>query len=103
LSVPNGVAATTDGGITTTAVASAVTSVQVIKSVSGRLCKVLVTASNTSSVTFYDNSATTTGTIIGLVPASAALGTVYSFNLPAANGITGSGSAGAPGYTVSFV
>ena len=101
--LPSGVQLESDGGASTLAVASAKTSVTVISATTGRLCKVLVTASNTSSVSFYDNSATTTGTIVGLVPASAALGAVYSFQFPVSNGITGAGSAGAPGYTVSFV
>lgn len=59
-----------------------------VKSAPGRLLKVVVTASATGTLTFYDNSSTGSGTILLVVPASPTVGTVYDVNLPAVNGVT---------------
>lgn len=63
--------------------------VVVIKAAPGRLCQVLVTTTTTASqaVTFYDNATAGSGTVIGVIPGSATAGTVYTFLMPANNGI----------------
>lgn len=50
---------------------------------------VVTTALSAAAVTLYDNATTSSGTIIDVIPASAAVGTKDSFNQPirAANGL----------------
>lgn len=77
----------------------------IIKATPGRLCKVLVTAAGTGTgeVLFYDNElGNAAGTVIGVVPATVAVGTVYEFNLPAAKGITCINVENGPSLTVSY-
>jgi hypothetical protein len=64
--------------------------VVVIKAAPGRLCQVLVTVATTAAqaITFYDNATAGSGTIIGFVPGAATAGTVFTFLMPANNGIT---------------
>jgi hypothetical protein len=93
----------TVGGQTTTAVAAGTSANTVIKSTGGRLCRVLVTATGTNAMSIYDNSTTNSGTIIGALPASPAVGSVYDFQMPAASGITIAGNSSNPGVTMSWV
>lgn len=88
------------GGAATTVINAAGTNT--LKASPGRLCKVVVTATGTGTVTFYDNPSTGSGTIIGIVPASATVGTSYDFGMPALAGITAVTTATAPTVTVSF-
>ena|SRR2546427_8641147 len=75
----------------------------VIKATPGRLCKILVTTANsTNPILIYDNATTNSGTIIGVVPASAAIGAVVDMQSPASNGITIAGTASAGTLTVSW-
>lgn len=76
----------------------------VVKSASGYLNRVLVTTAGTGSgdVFIYDNSSTNSGTIIGVIPATIAIGTEYIFNFPVANGITVANVASGPVLTVSY-
>jgi hypothetical protein len=92
----------TSGGTTTIAVAAATASDTVIKNGVGRLCRVLVTATGTNPMQIFDNASAGSGTVIGCLPASPAVGSTYDFNLPAANGITVKGSATNPGVTISY-
>lgn len=92
---------TTGGGSQTAAIAAG-TGTGAIKGTSGRLCRVLVTALGTGVCTFYDNASAASGTVIGVVPASAAVGTVYQFEMPAASGIFYSNAASGPALTVSY-
>lgn len=92
---------TTPGGSNTAAVPAGVGTL-VIKQTSGRICRVLVTATGTGVCTFYDNPSAASGTVIGVVPASATVGTVYQFDMPAANGIFASNAASGPALTVSY-
>lgn len=93
----------TSGGLSTTPIAAGVTGDTVVKNAAGRLCRVLVTTTGTNPLAIWDNASGHTGTIIGQLPASPAVGTVYDFQLPAANGITVQGNAANPAVTVSFV
>ncbi len=85
----------------TATVAFAAAAGGVVKASSGRLCAVLVTTTGTADAVFYDNPSAASGTIIGLVPASAAKG-AYPIHFPAATGIYYAGGAGAPAVTVSY-
>jgi hypothetical protein len=87
-----------------TGVVAAASGLQVLKTRPGRLLKAVVTvATTTSAVTFYDTAAgTATGTVLLVIPAAAAAGTVYDINLPAANGITVNGAMAAGSVTVGW-
>lgn len=93
----------TSGGLVTTAVAAATVGNTVIKASAGRLCRVMVTTVGANTLQIFDNSTTNTGTIIGALPASAAIGSIYDFEMPAANGITVAGSATNPAITISWI
>lgn len=84
-------------------VASGATGAQTVKNSPGRLCRViLATANGAAAITFYDNASTTTGTVIGVIPASAAAG-MYDFQMPARTGITFTGASTNPALTVGYV
>ena len=76
----------------------------VIKPRSGQLRNVLVTTAGTGAgqVNFYDNATTNSGTIIGAIPATVAVGTWYSFLMPAGLGIVCANVTNGPALTVSF-
>jgi hypothetical protein len=80
--------------------------VVVVKAAPGRLCTVLVTITTTAAqaITFFDNAAAGSGTVIGLIPGGTVAGTVIGFNMPAQAGITigQNGSLAAGAITVSF-
>lgn len=70
----------------------------VVKPSAGRLLKVVITTVTASATcTLYDNASTNAGTPLLVIPAAAAVGTIYDVRLPAANGITvySSGATGA--------
>ena len=101
-SVNGNVDLTSTGGRSVTAVAASTATDTVIKASAGRLCRVLVTTTGTNPMQIFDNASAGSGTIIGALPASPAVGSVYDFNLPAANGITVKGSASNPAVTISW-
>ena len=70
----------------------------------GRLCRVLVTTAGTGSgdVLIYDNASTNSGTVVGIIPATIAIGTYYTFDMPVANGITVVNVTSGPALTVSY-
>lgn len=90
------------GGLVTSAVPANASNV-VVKGSAGRLCNVLVTTTGANPMVIYDNATTSSGTIIGCLPANPIVGTTYTFNMPAAAGITIAGSATNPAVTVSWV
>lgn len=96
---PGGDLRTTTGGATTVAIAAATVANTPVKATPGRLCKVMVTVAGTVAMNFTDGAA---GTIIGIIPANTAVGTVLTFDMPAANSILAIGSANNPGVTVSI-
>lgn len=97
-----GEALVTSGGLVTTSVPANASNV-VVKATAGRLCRVLVTTTGVTAMQIFDNATTNSGTIIGALPASAAIGGVYDFEMPAAAGITIAGSATNPAVTVSWI
>jgi len=93
----------TAGGGAQTVTVPAATNGYVVKAIAGRLCTVLVTANMaTTALTFYDNNAAASGTIIGVIPATATAGSVYNFKIPAQNGIYAVGGTGQTACTVAF-
>lgn len=81
------------------------TAAQVIKASAGYLSGVLVTAvdtGNETAISIYDNASAASGTKIGYVPANAAVGSFWPFNMPAANGITAGKVNHSHAITVAF-
>jgi hypothetical protein len=76
----------------------------VIKGTPGALWTATITTLGTAGLLVYDNASTNAGTVLLSIPASAAVGTVYSWFLgqPAANGITSAGVTNCPGVTFGF-
>ena len=94
------------GGTTTAAVASGTSSNTVVKASAGRLAKVLVTGlagTTTGTTSIFDNATTNSGTVLAILANNTAVGTVLTFDMPAANGITIGGGANAPAMTISYV
>lgn len=97
----DGASSSAIGGQQTVAIAAAGSAN--IKTTPGRLCNVLITTAGTVPITFYDNAlGNSTGTIIGVTPATSPIATIYSFNIPAALGISAVGGAGSPAVTVGY-
>lgn len=72
----------------------------VIKASAGRLVNAICTTAGTADLLIYDNASTNSGTIIGIVPATANLGDQFVWAAPAANGITAAASTTTPVATV---
>ena len=92
----------TSGNPTATAVAAGTTSNTVLKTTTGCLGLLLITAAGTGAVTVYDSAATNTGTIIGITPENPEVGSTYAFNTPAVYGLTVAGGSTVPGFTVTY-
>lgn len=99
----NGTAYVTSGGSTATPIAVNTAADTVIKATPGRLCRVIVTTTAANPMQIFDNASAGSGALIGALPASPAIGTVYDFQTPAAAGITVKGSATNPAVIVTFV
>jgi hypothetical protein len=99
---------TAGDGVLTAAIAVAAGNT-IVKATAGRICTaVITTISTTTDATIYDNATTNTGTKLGIIPgttsnANALLGTIFRFNIPAANGIVVANTANGPAFTLSFV
>jgi hypothetical protein len=79
------------------------TGAQTVKPSPGRLGRVVLAAANgAAAIVFYDNPSAASGTVIGVIPASAAAGT-YDFQMPARTGITFTGASTNPALTVGYV
>ena len=90
-----------DGGDRNKVIAAAGGTV-VISAAPSSLVTVVITAAGTASLTCFDNASAASGTVIGVTPATTTLGSIFSFNMPAANGITCSDPVGGPGVTISY-
>lgn len=77
------------------------TAAVVVKSSPGYLKGVVVTATGTAALSFYDNASTASGTVIGIVPASATLGQYLQMEMPAGNGVVAGQLSGTPAVTAS--
>jgi hypothetical protein len=96
----------TDGD-STAVVANAVATNTLIKAGAGTLGRILVTTANgAAAALIYDAAApatgSVTGTIIGVVPASAAVGTVVSLGMPFTLGCLVAGAATNGAFTISY-
>lgn len=78
------------------------TAASVVKSSPGYLKGVLVTATGTANLQFFDNASAASGTVIGVVPSSATLGQFFPCDMPALLGITAAKLSGTPAVTVSY-
>ena len=96
-----GVLRVTTGGALTASV-PATNGNTVIKNSAGRLCKIMVTTAGSAASLIYDNASTNSGTVIGYIPASATIGTIIDFSMPAANGITAACTTSTAVFTVSY-
>lgn len=97
---------TTDG-VQTFPLTSGVTTNTVVKSGSGTLGRILVTSANgAAAINIYDatspSSGAITGTIIGVVPASATVGTVITLGMPFTLGCIIGGAATNGALTISY-
>jgi hypothetical protein len=59
----------------------------VVKARAGRLAKIVITATITGSITIYDNPAAASGNVIYVSPATPAVGTVLTIDVPAKTGM----------------
>jgi hypothetical protein len=75
----------------------------VIKNAAGQLSTILVTSTSTAALQIFDNAATASGTVIGIVPSGTAVGTTLTPLMPAANGITAGQVAGSAAVTVGYI
>ena len=91
------------GSATATPISAGTVANTVVKSSSGTLVSVIVTTLGTNAMLIYDNATTNSGTIIGAVPASAAVGSIFTFAMPAINGITVAGNAANPAVTIGTI
>ena len=98
----NNVIGTVAFGGTTTAYVPGNNGVTVVKASSGRLASVIVIATGTAQLNFYDNTSQASGTPIGAIPANAAVGSVYAFNCPAAQGIVANSVASCCSVTICY-
>lgn len=96
-----GVSDSTVGGRSTAAIAAGAAAAAV-KASAGRLARVLVTATGTANLLFYDNATAGSGTVIGVIPSTATVGQVFDIQMPAQNGIWAASGTGTPGVTVSY-
>lgn len=91
-----------NNGKLNTAIASGHSSDTIVSADPGMLSSILVTATNTNQMNFYDDPVTSVGTIVGIVPASAAVGTIIPCMAPVITGITAKGNSANPGVTVFY-
>ncbi len=89
-------------GKETTAVAAGTATDTVIKAEKGLLCRIVVTATDSNPMMIYDHATEGTGKVIGALPANPAVGSSYTFMMPAENGIVVDGHADNPGVTISW-
>lgn len=97
---------TTDGDATF-AVPSGTTTNTLVKTGSGVLGRILVTSANgAAAINIYDanspSSGAITGTIIGVVPASATVGSIYTLGMTFENGLIVGGAATNGALTISY-
>ncbi|MBA2285830.1 MAG: hypothetical protein H0W02_10125 [Ktedonobacteraceae bacterium] len=78
------------------------TAAVVVKATAGFLSGVLVTANASAVLTIYDNASAASGTVIGVIPATATAGQYYPLNMPAKVGITAGQVNGSPAVTVAY-
>ena len=95
---------TANDGVHNLAVAAGTSTDTVVYSgTKAMLGSVLVTATGTHQMTFYDNASSPSGVIVGLIPANPVVnGVPYVFRSFCANGIVIAGDSNNPGVTVFY-
>lgn len=68
----------------------------------GRVCKLFVTAAGTASLSIYDGTQSTGGTLIFTTLTNDALGTIKEVQCPVTTGIVLKGTTGSPGVCISY-
>ncbi len=95
--------ATVNDGTANVAIAAGTVTDTVVYAGKSMLGGILVTTAGVNSMLVYDNATAGSGTIVGLVPPSAAVtGIAYSSGSPCANGITVKGNATNPAVTIFY-
>ncbi len=77
--------------------------VSVLKAGPGVLLRCMVTVTGAVNAVIFDNAAAGSGTNIGIIPSTAAVGQVFEFNMPATLGITVGGAATRPAFTAAYL
>lgn len=90
----------TDGGTTVLSVTASSTAA--VTTGVHRLCRVIPLTTVTASVSLFDSTTQAAGTVLAIIPASAAIGGVYNVQCPVSTGIYVGGGAGTPGLTVIY-
>jgi len=63
--------------------------------------RVIILTAGSAAVTFYDNIAgDTSGSKVGALPATTAVGDSFDLEIPCFNGLTATGGAGTPEYVI---
>lgn len=76
----------------------------VISANPGRLVRAIVTVAGTGSgsVLIYDNATQGAGSVVGALPATIAVGTIYQFDVPVAGGISAVNVANGPVLVIVY-
>jgi len=86
----------------TTAVAAAAAAAAV-KATAGRIYSITVTTIGTAQVLLYDNATTSTGTVVGVIPANAPPGDLPIYaSKPFSTGLWAATGGGSPAFTVAY-
>jgi hypothetical protein len=97
------IGATVNDGTASMAIAAGTVADTVVYAGKSMLGGILVTTAGVNSMLVYDNATVGSGTIVGLVPPSAAVtGIAYSSGSPCANGIVVKGNATNPAVTIFY-
>lgn len=89
---------TSYGGVPATATTT------IISAGPGRLVRAIVTVAGTGSgsVVIYDNGTAGAGSVVGALPATVAVGTIFQFDVPVAGGIAVTNVASGPVLVIIY-
>ena len=96
---------TNGGGVSTFPLGTGISGPTLVSNTPGRLQSVLVTTSAAHVWTFYDSTSLVNyanGTIIGVIPASQAAGSILRFQMPVQFGIVAVPAAAGAALTVAY-
>lgn len=68
----------------------------------GILGQAVVTTAPSLATTFFDSATGSSGLILGIIPSNAAIGAIYTWNMPCSNGIVQGGGATGLTATISW-
>lgn len=90
------------GGCINKAITAGVTTDTVLSTGPARLCRVIITATGAGNTQIFDNASAGSGTLVGIIKSTAAVGDIIDFSMPTLLGLTVKGNASNAGFTVSF-